>query len=280
MDGDNTKCSKCGEQDHLSRNCPKCAKCFRCQEKGHFKRDCPQAQAPLAGGNGNCFDSNELTEMESAPILMNLVNGDGSRGRGGRGGPSDRGGYGGPQAQAPLAGGKGNFFDSNELTETESAPILMGLVNGNGSGGRGGHCGPSGEPRENPLKSIEQNVAEAKFLLSDLEKKELDLHDEQRSLERAEEMNQKLTEQNEEMSRLETEIEEVNKRIDILEKENEILKKRKIEKDNEILKKENEILKIKKENSIMEDSKNLYGQAKYRKGLVDINKAIKKASVS
>jgi hypothetical protein len=41
LDGD-TKCSKCGEQDNLSRNCPKCAKCFRCQEKGHFKRDCPQ----------------------------------------------------------------------------------------------------------------------------------------------------------------------------------------------------------------------------------------------
>ena len=92
LDGD-TKCSKCGEQDHLSRNCPKCAKCFRCQEKGHFKRDCPQAQAPLAGGNGNCFDSNELTEMKAAPIHMNLVNGSG--GRGGHGGPSDRGGHGG-----------------------------------------------------------------------------------------------------------------------------------------------------------------------------------------
>ena len=92
---------------------------------------------------------------------------------------------------------------------------------------------------------------------------------------------------NEEMSRLETETDEVDKQTeillkerDILKKENEMLKKRKFEKENDILKKENEILKIKKENSIMEDSKNLYGQAKYRKGLVDINKAIKKASVS
>ena len=92
LDGD-TKCSKCGEQDHLSRNCPRCAKCFRCQEKGHFKRDCPQVQAPLAGENANGLNSNELAEMDSAPILMNLVNGSG--GRGGHGGPSDRGGHGG-----------------------------------------------------------------------------------------------------------------------------------------------------------------------------------------
>ena len=56
------------------------------QEKGHFKRDCPQAEASLAGGNGSCFNSNKLTKMESAPILMNLVNG-------GHGGLSDRGGH-------------------------------------------------------------------------------------------------------------------------------------------------------------------------------------------
>ena len=58
---------------------------------------------------------------------------------------------------------------------------------------------------------------------------------------------------NEKMSRLETEVEEVEKQTDML---------------------------LKKGNSIKEDSKNLYGQAKYRKGLMDINKAIKKASVS
>ena len=154
LDGD-TKCSKCGEQDHLSRNCPKCAKCFRCQEKGDFKRDCPQVQAPLAGGNG--LNSNGLAEIESPPILMNLMNGDGNGGRGGHGGPSDRSGHGSkgqekghfkidsPQAQAPLAGGNGNCFDCNELTEMEmkAAPILMNLVNGDCSGGRGGHGGPS-----------------------------------------------------------------------------------------------------------------------------------------
>merc|ERR1739847_247651 len=100
-------------------------------------------------------------------------------------------------------------------------------------------CGKrkSGERRdpENPQKSIDQNVAEAKTLLSHLEKKELDLHDEpceQRKLETIEEMNQKLTEQNEEMSRLETETEEVDKQTEILEKERDILKK-----ENEILKK-------------------------------------------
>merc|ERR1712210_176038 len=77
----------------------------------------------------------------------------------------------------------------------------------------------SGERHENPQKSIEQNVAEAKTSLSDLEKKVQDLFDdpcEQRTLETIEEMNQKLTEQNEEMSRLETETEEVDKQTEIL----------------------------------------------------------------
>ena len=112
------------------------------QEKVHFKRDCPQAEASLAAGNRSCFDSDKLTEMESPPILMNLVNG-------GHGGPSDRGGHGGtfkrdcPQIQAPPAGGNGNGLYSNEVAETEYASILMNLVNGDGSGGRGGHGGPS-----------------------------------------------------------------------------------------------------------------------------------------
>ena len=58
---------------------------------------------------------------------------------------------------------------------------------------------------------------------------------------------------NEEISRIESEVEKNKKQRDVL---------------------------LKKEKSIKEDSKNLYGQAKYRKGLMDINKAIKKANVS
>merc|ERR1712037_661517 len=84
----------------------------------------------------------------------------------------------------------------------------------------------SGERHENPQKSIEQDVAEAKSLLSDLDKRVHDLFDEpceQRKLETIEEMNQKLNEQNEEMSRLETKTEEVDKQTEILLKENEIL---------------------------------------------------------
>ena len=62
---------------------------------------------------------------------------------------------------------------------------------------------------------------------------------------------------------------------------------RELDKNEEISRLETEkvemqtdILLLKKEKSIKEDSKNLYGQAKYRKGLMDINKAIKKANVS
>ena len=64
----------------------------------------------------------------------------------------------------------------------------------------------------------------------------------------------------EEMSKLETEKSRLETEV------------KKVEKQSDML--------LKKEKSIKEDSKNHFGQAKYRKGLMDINKAIKKASVS
>ncbi|KAI3665770.1 hypothetical protein L6452_44401 [Arctium lappa] len=40
-------CFKCGQKDHMSRDCPSRGVCYECREPGHIKRDCPK----LARGN-------------------------------------------------------------------------------------------------------------------------------------------------------------------------------------------------------------------------------------
>jgi len=72
-------CFKCGEEGHMSRQCPKgggsSRSCFKCGEEGHMSRECPKG----GGGRGcfNCGEEGHMSRECSKPRS--------GRGRGGNG---------------------------------------------------------------------------------------------------------------------------------------------------------------------------------------------------
>ncbi|XP_054163171.1 uncharacterized protein LOC128961003 [Oppia nitens] len=101
--GGGRACFNCGDDGHMSRECPKPKKngggggrsCFKCGEEGHMSRECPK------GGGNKCFNcqgeghiSRDCTQPRSSR----------GRGRGGRGGGGG-GGHGGDSYGASSGGG-------------------------------------------------------------------------------------------------------------------------------------------------------------------------------
>ncbi|GIY56252.1 ATP-dependent RNA helicase vasa [Caerostris darwini] len=83
-------CYNCGEDGHMSRDCPtkrgagnsgsRGGSCYKCHEEGHIARDCPNADSGgrSRGGGGSCYKCNEEGHM--ARDCPNAESGGRSRG--------------------------------------------------------------------------------------------------------------------------------------------------------------------------------------------------------
>ncbi|XP_050411929.1 probable ATP-dependent RNA helicase vasa-like [Patella vulgata] len=112
--GGGSGCFKCGEEGHMSRECPSAGGqsrgkgCFKCGEEGHMSRECPSAGGQSRGKG--CFKCGEEGHMSrECPSAA----GDGGRSSGGFGGGGGRssGGFGGGDGGTKSGGfGDGGGF--------------------------------------------------------------------------------------------------------------------------------------------------------------------------
>lgn len=151
--GGSRACFKCGEEGHMSRECPQggggggSRACFKCGEEGHMSRECPQGGGGGGGGGSRaCFKCGEEGHMSRE--CPKGGGGGGSRAcfKCGEEGHMSRecpqaggGGGGGGFGSKPAGGGFGGGFGSGG---GDSKPAGGGF--GGGFGGGGGDSKPAG----------------------------------------------------------------------------------------------------------------------------------------